>query len=166
MMTDAGERRVVRMALEDIAEALHSYRASRLAVLLFWQERFPDQALFASPATLERFGLDGATWPFIRANILVPEDLAVIARVPGMDLGAEIRVLRARSGGAAINSAVGVECPHGYDVCPMCDPCTCRRNETKRVGEQSASSGRKAPRGAPPGIKKPPPPPAPPRARP
>jgi len=21
--------------------------------------------------------------------------------------------------------AVGVECEHGYDVCPMCDPCTC-----------------------------------------
>lgn len=21
--------------------------------------------------------------------------------------------------------AVGVECEHGYDVCPTCDPCTC-----------------------------------------
>lgn len=21
--------------------------------------------------------------------------------------------------------AIPVECEHGYDVCPMCDPCTC-----------------------------------------
>ena len=28
--------------------------------------------------------------------------------------------------------AVGIECDHGYDVCPICDPCTCRvRNGTK-----------------------------------
>lgn len=20
---------------------------------------------------------------------------------------------------------VGIECDHGYDVCPVCDPCTC-----------------------------------------
>ena len=25
----------------------------------------------------------------------------------------------------AANGPVGIECPHGYDVCPMCDPCTC-----------------------------------------
>ena len=23
--------------------------------------------------------------------------------------------------------ALPVECEHGYDVCPKCDPCTCRR---------------------------------------
>lgn len=27
--------------------------------------------------------------------------------------------------GRAVQCAVGVECEHGYDVCPQCDPCTC-----------------------------------------
>lgn len=26
---------------------------------------------------------------------------------------------------AAIQCAVGLECIHGYDVCPICDPCNC-----------------------------------------
>lgn len=26
----------------------------------------------------------------------------------------------------AIVTPVGIECEHGYDVCPTCDPCTCR----------------------------------------
>lgn len=25
----------------------------------------------------------------------------------------------------AATSAAGIECEHGYDVCPICDPCTC-----------------------------------------
>jgi hypothetical protein len=25
----------------------------------------------------------------------------------------------------AAAGAVGIECDHGYDVCPTCDPCTC-----------------------------------------
>lgn len=25
----------------------------------------------------------------------------------------------------AATCAVGIECPHGRDVCPTCDPCTC-----------------------------------------
>lgn len=27
--------------------------------------------------------------------------------------------------GRAISCSVGVECEHGYDVCPKCDPCEC-----------------------------------------
>ena len=32
----------------------------------------------------------------------------------------------------AMTCAVGIECAHGYDVCPMCDPCTCddKKNKT------------------------------------
>ena len=25
----------------------------------------------------------------------------------------------------AATCAVGIECDHGYDVCPICDPCNC-----------------------------------------
>ena len=25
----------------------------------------------------------------------------------------------------AVNGSVGIECEHGYDVCPICDRCTC-----------------------------------------
>jgi hypothetical protein len=25
----------------------------------------------------------------------------------------------------AINCGTPIECPHGWDVCPICDPCTC-----------------------------------------
>jgi hypothetical protein len=25
----------------------------------------------------------------------------------------------------AAASSVAIECDHGYDVCPLCDPCTC-----------------------------------------
>lgn len=25
----------------------------------------------------------------------------------------------------AVTCAIGIECEHGYDVCPICDPCTC-----------------------------------------
>ena len=25
----------------------------------------------------------------------------------------------------AVSGAAGIECAHGYDVCPQCDPCTC-----------------------------------------
>ncbi len=27
----------------------------------------------------------------------------------------------------AIESSVGIECEHGFDVCPYCDPCTCQQ---------------------------------------
>jgi len=26
----------------------------------------------------------------------------------------------------ALETSVGIECRHGYDVCPECDPCECR----------------------------------------
>lgn len=26
---------------------------------------------------------------------------------------------------AAMTCPVGIECEHGHDVCPICDPCTC-----------------------------------------
>lgn len=29
----------------------------------------------------------------------------------------------------ALTCAVGIECEHGYDVCPICDPCTCKKDE-------------------------------------
>lgn len=29
----------------------------------------------------------------------------------------------------AATCAVAIECDHGYDVCPTCDPCTCPRVE-------------------------------------
>jgi hypothetical protein len=25
----------------------------------------------------------------------------------------------------AVNCGTPIECEHGYDVCPICDPCTC-----------------------------------------
>jgi hypothetical protein len=25
----------------------------------------------------------------------------------------------------SVTCPVGIECEHGYDVCPTCDPCTC-----------------------------------------
>jgi len=30
----------------------------------------------------------------------------------------------------AMTCAVGIECDHGYDVCPTCDPCTCEKERT------------------------------------
>lgn len=35
----------------------------------------------------------------------------------------------------AVTCAVGIECEHGYDVCPQCDPCTCEEEETKNVDD-------------------------------
>lgn len=32
----------------------------------------------------------------------------------------------------AMETSVGIECDHGYDVCPTCDPCTC---EAKTRGQ-------------------------------
>ncbi len=29
----------------------------------------------------------------------------------------------------AATCAVGIECEHGRDVCPICDPCTCPKEE-------------------------------------
>jgi hypothetical protein len=29
----------------------------------------------------------------------------------------------------ARNAAIGIACDHGYDVCPVCDPCTCQKPE-------------------------------------
>ena len=28
----------------------------------------------------------------------------------------------------AVQCAVGIECEHGYDVCPICDKCECPRD--------------------------------------
>jgi hypothetical protein len=28
---------------------------------------------------------------------------------------------------------VGIECQHGYDVCPTCDPCTCEKVRAKKL---------------------------------
>ncbi len=35
----------------------------------------------------------------------------------------------------AATCAIAIECPHGYDVCPKCDPCTCEevRNGVRKV---------------------------------
>lgn len=30
---------------------------------------------------------------------------------------------------AAVACPVAIECDHGFDVCPECDPCTCPRAE-------------------------------------
>lgn len=42
----------------------------------------------------------------------------------------------------ALTCAVAIECRHGYDVCPTCDPCTCEkeRNRVKRgeTGQEPA----------------------------
>lgn len=32
---------------------------------------------------------------------------------------------------AAVTSSVGIECEHGRDVCPICDPCTCDQAEER-----------------------------------
>lgn len=34
--------------------------------------------------------------------------------------------------------SVGIECEHGYDVCPQCDPCTCprRRREVPNAADE------------------------------
>lgn len=29
----------------------------------------------------------------------------------------------------AATCAYGIECDHGYDVCPICDPCTCGESQ-------------------------------------
>jgi len=29
----------------------------------------------------------------------------------------------------AVSCSAAIECPHGHDVCPQCDPCTCRLNQ-------------------------------------
>lgn len=31
---------------------------------------------------------------------------------------------------AAVTCPVAIECDHGYDVCPKCDPCTCPKDAT------------------------------------
>lgn len=35
--------------------------------------------------------------------------------------------------------AIAIECEHGYDVCPTCDPCTCGR---KSIHLASPSEGK------------------------
>lgn len=29
----------------------------------------------------------------------------------------------------SMTGAAAIECPHGYDSCPICDPCTCEETE-------------------------------------
>lgn len=31
------------------------------------------------------------------------------------------------------NCPIGIPCPHGFDVCPKCDPCTCDREHAADV---------------------------------
>lgn len=31
----------------------------------------------------------------------------------------------------ALECPVGIECKHGYDCCPICDPCTCKEKNIK-----------------------------------
>ena len=31
----------------------------------------------------------------------------------------------------AMQCPVAIECAHGYDVCPICDPCTCGKETAK-----------------------------------
>lgn len=33
----------------------------------------------------------------------------------------------------AANCPVGVECEHGVDVCPICDPCNCDLTEIREI---------------------------------
>lgn len=48
---------------------------------------------------------------------------------------------------SAVCCPVGIECEHGYDVCPICDPCTCKtvrefkENGLKPVATSSSSTG-------------------------
>jgi hypothetical protein len=41
----------------------------------------------------------------------------------------------------AARSPVGIECKHGFDVCPACDPCTCSAGagDYGRVAEKRAA---------------------------
>ncbi len=32
----------------------------------------------------------------------------------------------------AATCAIGIECKHGHDVCPMCDPCECGQKARRR----------------------------------
>lgn len=34
----------------------------------------------------------------------------------------------------AKTASVGIECGHGYDVCPICDPCDCIANKESEAG--------------------------------
>jgi hypothetical protein len=49
----------------------------------------------------------------------VRETLAGIRPDPPREHRADCPERRARA------SVVALECDHGYDVCPICDPCTC-----------------------------------------
>lgn len=33
----------------------------------------------------------------------------------------------------AMSNPVGIECKHGYDVCPECDPCTCKQDNARKT---------------------------------
>ncbi len=33
----------------------------------------------------------------------------------------------------AANCAIPIECKHGYDVCPECDPCTCPKEKARNI---------------------------------
>lgn len=38
----------------------------------------------------------------------------------------------------AVTCAVAIECPHGFDACPKCDPCTCLRVMQRALVPRSA----------------------------
>lgn len=37
---------------------------------------------------------------------------------------------------------VGIECDHGYDVCPICDPCTCKPANAPHAPAADPSGGK------------------------
>lgn len=41
----------------------------------------------------------------------------------------------------AVCCAVGIECEHGYDVCPTCDPCTCKTKTKPDYGPHKKEIG-------------------------
>jgi len=40
----------------------------------------------------------------------------------------------------AATGSIGIECEHGYDVCPICDPCTCEWVEIKMTLDDLVSA--------------------------
>ena len=46
---------------------------------------------------------------------------AIFADLKAHDRGCRYRL--------AVGGAAAIECPHGYDACPTCDPCTCSKVE-------------------------------------
>ena len=37
----------------------------------------------------------------------------------------------------ARDCAVAIECEHGHDVCPICDPCTCKDKKPNEIDSKA-----------------------------